>query len=278
MKTELISIPTDTIPLDGAFYEAEGEPKGAVLLMHGATMNFYVGAPRFLPPVLTKLGLACFAYNRRSHDIMSTYDSRDPVGGAYSSTEESLADNEAAGQWLADRGYSEPIVIGHSAGGSLAVRYAAKHPEVKALVLLSAILGGPEQIERGSKNGLFAGDRYDELVTQAEKMVAAGQGGELILLPGWFNVLTAENFLDLCKGWPSVLDHAPEIECPVYYIRGDKEPVATYPAEEFCSRSKGSCTVDIIDNCDHFYKGCEDEVSDIIANWLADTLGLTKAV
>ena len=51
--------------------------RGAVLLFHGNTMNFYVGAPRFLPPVLTRLGLACLAFNRRGHDIMSTFNSRD---------------------------------------------------------------------------------------------------------------------------------------------------------------------------------------------------------
>src|SRR5579862_7085294 len=51
MRTELVSIPTDTLPLDGAFYEPEGGARaGGVLLFHGNTMNFYVGAPRFLPP------------------------------------------------------------------------------------------------------------------------------------------------------------------------------------------------------------------------------------
>jgi hypothetical protein len=59
MRTELISIATDTLPLDGAFYLPESEPCGAVILFHGNTMNFYVGAPRFLPPVLTGLGFAC---------------------------------------------------------------------------------------------------------------------------------------------------------------------------------------------------------------------------
>jgi hypothetical protein len=53
MRTELISIATDTLPLDGALYLPEAEPPGAVRLFHGNTMNFYVGAPRFLPPVLT---------------------------------------------------------------------------------------------------------------------------------------------------------------------------------------------------------------------------------
>ena len=63
MRTELISIATDTLPLDGAFYLPDAEPSGAVMLFHGNTMNFYVGAPRFLPPVLTRLGFACLAFN-----------------------------------------------------------------------------------------------------------------------------------------------------------------------------------------------------------------------
>src|SRR3954454_21196469 len=57
MRTELVTIPTDTLPLDGAFYEpAGGATAGRVLLFHGNTMNFYVGAPRFLPPALTAIG------------------------------------------------------------------------------------------------------------------------------------------------------------------------------------------------------------------------------
>ena len=43
MRTELISIATNTLPLDGAFYLPEAEPCGAVMLFHGNTMNFYVG-------------------------------------------------------------------------------------------------------------------------------------------------------------------------------------------------------------------------------------------
>ena len=58
MRTELISIPTDTIPLDGALHLPDTTPTGAVLLFHGNTMNFYTGAPRFLPPALTAMSSA----------------------------------------------------------------------------------------------------------------------------------------------------------------------------------------------------------------------------
>ena len=79
MNTSLISIPTDTVALEGAWYEPQGrERTGAALLFHGNTMNFYSGAPRFLPPALTDLALACLAFNRRGHDILAIRDSRAP--------------------------------------------------------------------------------------------------------------------------------------------------------------------------------------------------------
>ena len=83
MLAELVSIPTDTLPLDGLYYESEGKARGAALLFHGNTMNFYTGAMRFLPPALVRLGLACLAFNRRGHDILSTRSSRLAEGGAY---------------------------------------------------------------------------------------------------------------------------------------------------------------------------------------------------
>src|SRR5216684_1090121 len=96
MRAELVSVPTDTIPLDGLYYEPEGSAAGAVMLFHGNTMNFYVGALRFLPPVLVKLGLACLAFNRRGHDILSTRDSRTPEGGAFQLAYEGIEDNRTA--------------------------------------------------------------------------------------------------------------------------------------------------------------------------------------
>jgi len=122
MRTQLVSIPTDTVPLDGTFYEPEnGATAGAVLLFHRNTMNFYVGAPRFLPPALTALGFACLAFNRRGHDILSIRDSRAAEGAAFQTTAEGIADNRYAADWLAARGLPHPVVIGHSNGGMLAV-------------------------------------------------------------------------------------------------------------------------------------------------------------
>lgn len=273
MRTTLVSIATDTTPLDGAWHEPDGRPViGAVLLFHGNTMNFYTGAPRFLPPLLTELGLACLAFNRRGHDILAIRDSRTAEGGALQRTHEAIEDNRLAAAWLAGRGHAHPVVIGHSNGGMLAVRHVADHPQTPALVLLSAHGGGTGMVPGASKAGLLAGDRLAEISARARDLVAAGRGKELIVLPGWWYVASAESFLDLLSELPDTLALAPQIACPSLFVRGDQEDPARYPAEAFRRLSPGACSVEIVPACDHFYRGREDAVAALVAAWLAKTL------
>ena len=275
MRTELVSIATDTLPLDGAFHWPDDRPAaGAVLLFHGNTMNFYVGAPRFLPPVLTRLGLACLAFNRRGHDILGIRDSRAAEGAAFQLTREGIEDNNCAAAWLAERGFPRPVVIGHSNGGMLAVKHVSEHPETPAMVLLSAHGGGPDGIARSSRAGLMAGDRLDEITAQARALVAAGRPRELILMPGWWYVISAESFLDRLTEMPDVLALAPTIRCPTLYIRGDQEDPDSYPAERFRERAGGPCDVEIVPDCNHFYGGREAAICDLVSGWLARTLDI----
>jgi pimeloyl-ACP methyl ester carboxylesterase len=240
-------------------------------------MNFYVCAARFLPPVLTRLGLACLSFNRRGHDILSTRNSRTVEGGAYQFTHEAIADNRIAAAWLKARGFSAPVVIGHSNGGMLATQHVVDHPETPALVLLSAGRGGANAGRETGTERIFAMDRFDELRARATELVAAGRGRELLLMPGWWYVISAESFLDRIATVPDTIALAPRIKCPVLAIRGDKEDVHRYPAEEFQRAAGGPCQVEIVRDCDHFYNGREDHVANLVATWLAGTLGLSKA-
>ncbi len=279
MRAELISIPTDTYPLDGLYYEPEGGASaGAALLMHGNCMNFYTGPARFLPPMLTGLGYACLAYNRRGHDVVATLNSRQPVGGAFQLTREALADNHNAAEWLAARGFPDPIVIGHSNGGMLAVPHVIAHPNTRALVLMSAHAGGRNLIPMAAKTGLFGAERHDEIAAHARELVATGRGHELILMPGWWYVVTAQTFVDYSDTIPDVLALAPQVRCPTLYIRGDKEPAHIYPAEEFAERSGGPCKVATVADCDHFYTGREDAVSERVGGWLQRLKAVMPAV
>ena len=271
MLTELVSIATDSVPLDGAFHRPEDRPaRGGVLLFHGNTMNFYTGAPRWLPPALTTLGFACLAFNRRGHDILSIRDSRAPEGGALQLTREGIADNDHAARWMADRGFAAPIVIAHSGGGMLGVAHAARHPETPALVLLSAFRGSdggqniPAQIA-------LAGDGYEATMARARALVAAGQGRALMVVPNWWYVISAESYVDRFTTMPDILALAPAIMSPVLYVHGHLEPAEIYPAERFAERAGGRCEVAIVAG-DHFYNGIEDDVCGVVSAWLDKTL------
>jgi len=275
MRAELVSIPTETTPLDGLYYEPAGrDALGAALLFHGNAMNFYTGPMRFLPPALTRIGLACLAFNRRGHDILSTRSSRAAEGGAFQLTREGIEDNRLAAGWLARRGFPAPVVVGHSNGGMLAVCHVCDHPETPALVLLSAHGGGKSIVQNGGKSGLMVGDRTEEFAQRAREMVAAGRGRELLLMPGWWYTISAESFLDRLTETPDTLELAPGIRCPTLYVRGDREPREQYPAEDFQSRSEGRCTVEIVSDCDHFYNGREEAIQTLLCSWVARILNI----
>jgi pimeloyl-ACP methyl ester carboxylesterase len=163
------------------------------------------------------------------------------------------------------------VVIGHSNGGMMGVQHVVDHPQTPALVLLSAGRGGTRTVSGGPEK-LFAHDRQAELEAQARELVAAGRGRELMLMPGWWYVISAESFLDRIATVPAIVPLAAKIKCPVLAIRGDREDRERYPAEEFQANCGGPCSIVIVADCDHFYVGREAEVSRVAASWLAKTL------
>jgi pimeloyl-ACP methyl ester carboxylesterase len=276
MHLELVSIATDAEPLDGIFYSpTSGDIKAAALLFHGNCHNFYTGPSRFLPEVLVAQGIACLAFNRRGHDMVTSLHGRSVGGGSFQLAREAIADNRAASDWLAARGHVHPIVIGHSNGGMLAAQHCADdYGQPRALVLMSAHVGGTENVPQMCEAGMFAQHRLRELTAQAEAMVARGAGRELMLLPDWWWVISAESFLDRARHTPSTVGNAPKVRCPSLYLRGDKELPVSYPVEAFAAAAGAPCEARIIPDCDHFYTGREDDVAQQVKDWIVQTCRL----
>ncbi|MFC2177026.1 alpha/beta hydrolase [Actinomycetota bacterium] len=271
MRVEVVSIETETTPLDGLLYLPEQGPvTGAVQLMHGNTMNFYVGPPRFLPPHLTELGLACLAYNRRGHDVASNRNSRQLEGGAFQTIAEAIEDNRLARRWLDGRGYPAPIVVGHSNGGMLAVRHVVDHQDTPALVLLSAHRGGTGLMRLMADNGLMAADRFDEITAEARRLVAADAGHTLLLVPGWWYLITATTYVEFLDNCPDLIEMAAAIPCETLFIRSEEEPADLYPAGEVAARATREVTIEILAAGGHYYVGGEELVSARVVAWLAD--------
>jgi pimeloyl-ACP methyl ester carboxylesterase len=115
-------------------------------------------------------------------------------------------------------------------------------------------------------------ENTDELIKEAESLMAGGKPRQLMLLPTWWYVISARTFLDRLVNVPNLVENAKRIRCPVLFVRGDQEPVANYPAEDFKKNCPSPCEIAIIPNCDHFYVGAEAQVAQTVTAWLSQTL------
>ncbi|MGH9089148.1 MAG: alpha/beta hydrolase [Acidimicrobiales bacterium] len=280
MDGRLVSLPTSTMPIDGMWFPSPAQPlRATAMLGHGNGGNFYSGPVRFLPPHLVSRGIECFSFNRRGHETLTTR-TRAPEGNAYQTAAQAMEDSEVARAHVDERATAATaataatVVIGHSNGGLYAARHVADHPGARALVLLSAHLGGPEMLRRGSELGLMAQDRGAELSAEAHRLVDSGHPETLLLMPGWWYVVSAAAYLDMeSDNIPRVVEAASRVECPVLYLRGELEDPEMYPAEEFAAAASVPVDVRIVPGADHFYSGREDEVGRMVADWLDTVLG-----
>ena len=286
MLTELVTFRTpDGVALDGAYYtpalEASPLPHPAcptlgtaVLLVHGKARNFYSGPSRFLAPHIVERGFAALAINRRGHDVIYARPGERGPGGAGGAAWEVFADSQqdvrGAVDWLAERGFPRPALVGHSFGGVIATVFAASHPQrVAALALCSPVAGGPSYLERVSEHWL-AGAALPALLERARELRAAGRAEELLLTPSWWWAISARSALELDV--PDLAESASGVQCPILAIRGSLEVPDLYPIERVRDATGGRAVTAIVADGDHYYHGREREVGELVAGWLAETL------
>jgi pimeloyl-ACP methyl ester carboxylesterase len=268
---QLVAVPAGSDPpLDGLFAPGRPPARGSALLQHGNGANFYSGPVRFLLPALQRAGFDCLSLNRHGHETLTTR-TRAPEGNAYQTAAQAAADVDAARDYLASRGASLPVVVGHSNGALFSAHHAARRPPA-ALVLLSPHCGGPELLPRASANGLLGQDRLATCLAEAEALVARGQPETLVLLPGWWYVTSAGSLLDLARNLPRLLDQAPHITCPTLVLRGGEEDPELYPAEDFVAAVPGPADAVVVPGADHFYTGQEEDVAGLVVDWLERVL------
>lgn len=276
MRIELITFPAvDGFPLDGLVYTPDAGPGGrAALLVHGKTMNFYTGPARLLPPRLTALGWSCLAMNRRGHDLGGVRNGRESYGGAWERFEDSQLDIGGGMAELRRRGFRSAALIGHSFGGIATAAYSADHgEEVSALGLCSAGSGGREYLLQCSDRGMLAAGRHAEVDAHARKLVDAGQGDQIIGLPGWWYAITAASWVDLAENVPSTVENARRYPGPVLALRGSMEPPEIYPAEQVAAVAGSRVRLVVLPGSDHFYNGAEDAFTSAVCDWLRQIVG-----
>lgn len=263
---------SDGTPLDGVFYtRATGtksrDQRPVVNFLHGRSMNFSLGLPRFAADALVAAGYDVVAMNRRGAGVAGIRDSFQGVGDAWTLWSEHRMDVEAVVGHLRGLGYRRVVMAGHSQGGLLAADYAARDPSVAGVILASpapTFTGVPARLPEATR---------EELLRCARKMVAEGRGRELLLLPEWPWVISAAAALDpLTPGLVIPLsDLAEHYVGPLLVVCGDGEhdarlvPIARAAHARSPSRAK---RLEVLEGCDHFYVGFEERVTALIRKWL----------
>ena len=85
---------------------------------------------------------------------------------------------------------------------------------------------------------------------------------------------SAQSFVDYLDVCPDILELAPQVRCPVLFLRGDREAKHVYPGEAFVERAGGPAEFALVSDCDHFYAGRELDVANQVALWLRQTCKL----
>ncbi len=276
MINELISVETeDEIVLHGALYEAD-KAKPAVIIQHGAAMNFYTGMGRFLPGILTSHGYTCLSANNRGHDFGTAPDNdKKPVIGLMRDTfKDCIKDTRALIAFMNSRGYQRLVLVGHSQAIPKIV-YAqnqAQFSEVAGLILISP----PPSVTQMMRY-LATDDFYERGLFKARELNELSMGEQLIVLKGrgtmpW--IFTAKTFLNFYgPGTPADTEElVRDVYCPMLITRGSQDfpPVSRALVERIKANAAHSDTTMLVEipGADHFYDEYEEELGRIIVEWL----------
>lgn len=278
IQTRLCSFKTtDKERLHGLlFTPSNGRSDFALVYVHGVAMNFYLPPLATFGQELAKRSFHSFVINTRGHDWISRAGNLTKFGGsAYENLEDCILDLDAALAFLAKGGYRRYVLIGHSLGAIKSIIYQGtrQRSDVAGVISCSA----PKQFysERIARQPAFRG-----LLDQAERMVAEGNGENLMSVPvgPTPGIFTARTHLNK-YGKDDRFDcrrYARQLNCPLLAITGSAEPEFFHDyAHELAEAAAPHGSWSLVDGANHFYQRHTPEIVEIIhrwLNWLTDRL------
>ena len=274
--TELITLETDDgLSLSGALWTpSHSQAATAIAIFPGTGAEFYQPLFIWLGEQLAAAGFTTISLNRRDHgQYFGLYRLHDAA-----------MDQRYAIDLLMERGASSILLAGHSYGTVTVPYYVAETDDqrVAGLILLAAL----GDMRRGSILIMGSQERYDSVVAEAEKAVAAGRGQETFLIPpmvaGYPAMMHSYDvFLD--KRGPNAkvvpIDLVQQVgKRPIFAIRdpADPFPATLPPAQEMLEAANPNLTYRLLDDKPrdqnlpnvHYFDGREDEVFCLLMEWM----------
>lgn len=281
MKVDLVKARTqDNFVLNGAFLEPAQERNevpnaDAFLMMHGNGGNFYQDFYVEFAEWLAERGCASVRANNRGHDVINkVVDTFEFRGVGYEMPEECIPDYDAWIGWLAERGYKNIVLWGHSRGAVKTVYYQGHTNDRR---LRGCIVGSPPWLSYSRFVKSKRADDFGEKYRLAQKLVDEGNPNATF----WTDIPTyyvAGAACYLAKYGPdeklNIFKYLDKIQCPVLTLTGTEEVARRFAFDDldkefdtFAQRMPNLHHVSI-PGADHFYTGQKEFVFGAVLDWL----------
>ncbi len=246
--------------------------EGLVLLTHGTLAHKDMELIGTLQTALAERGVASLAPTL-SHGIdrrRAMYDCTVPHRYLYS---DALDEIGAWMNWLEGQGAGLVTLMGHSRGGNQTARFAAERggSQIRNVVLLAPAMGRtPDVVE--DNYWQRHGAKLAPLLEQAEKLIAAGKGTEMMTVPGFIYCKNAKvSAASFASNYASddsrdTVKLVSEIKVAVLVIAGSADevvPDVTTRMEPLVDAVQ--VRLEVIEDADHFFLDFyAEDVADLI--------------
>ncbi len=195
-------------------------PRATCVLVHGYAEH--AGRYLALAGALSAEGLEVWAPDLRGHGLSPGRRADVAHFADYLDDQERLSDLVRA-----ERPELPHVVLGHSMGGTIALRFALDHPERVSLLVLSAPFLRPTVPPPGWITGMAAAlarlvpqlpvQRVDAAVLSRDAAEVAAYRNDPLVYTGWIKARMGH---ELVRSGPPLLERAPELEMPTLIMHG----------------------------------------------------------
>lgn len=281
-------ITKDDIIHQGIYFEPAEKSDTAILYIHGLSSIFssHIATCDAFTVMGGKRHIGFASFNNRGFGLISGAQKKDPAaltgrshipaGAGQEKFTECVLDIDAGITFLTQQGYRKIILVGRSTGANKSCFYAGTvdDPRIAGVVLNSAISDRLEKPE----------EEITKTLPLMKQRIAEGKGDELLMGYSFFP-MTAKRYVSLYEQGSDedVFDYGDEhpkmaafshIKKPLYVIFGERDEHQDRPIQTIMHVFDSHATSThyksvIVPGAIHGFEGQEQELADMIGDWIA---------